>query len=62
LILRRFGIPRWRSYGCVFWDSIGGKERENLRFGEIEPQGFQRDFEFMVVYPLVFVEVEKSEL
>jgi hypothetical protein len=50
------------SYGRVLRKSVGGKEGKDLGFGEVETQGFQGDFEFVVVYSLVFIEVEKSEL
>lgn len=31
------------------------QELEDLGFGQVEAQGFQRDFEFVVVDPLVLV-------
>lgn len=41
---------------------MGCEEGEDLGLGQIEAKGFERDFEFVVVDALVFVEVEESEL
>lgn len=38
------------------------EEREEGRLGELEAEGFKRDFELVVVDALVFVEVEEAEL
>lgn len=38
------------------------KEGKDCRFWEVETQRFEGDFEFMVVYSAVFVEVEEAEL
>lgn len=35
---------------------------EDFGFGQVEAQGFHCDFEFVVVYVAVFVEVEEVEL
>jgi len=39
-----------------------GEEGEDFGFGEVEAEGFEGDFEFVVVYLLVFVEVEEPKL
>ena len=38
------------------------EEREDVGFGEVEAEGFEGDFEFVVVDVEVFVEVEEGEL
>lgn len=35
---------------------------QDLGFGEVEAEGFEGDFEFVVVDVVVFVEVEEGEL
>jgi hypothetical protein len=35
---------------------------ENFGFGQVEAEGFEGDFEFVVVDVVVFVEVEEGEL
>lgn len=39
-----------------------GEEGDDVGFGEVEAQGFQRDFELVVVDVIIFVEVEELEL
>lgn len=41
---------------------MGLEDGEDFGFGEVEAEGFHGDFEFVVVYFLVFVEVEECEL
>lgn len=41
---------------------MGLQKLEDFGFGQVEAQGFQGDFEFVVVDSLVFVEVEEGEL
>ena len=38
------------------------KELENLGFREVETEGFEGDFELVVVDSLVFVEIEECKL
>lgn len=38
------------------------EELEDFGLGEVEAEGFEGDFEFVVVDLLVFVEVEEGEL
>ncbi len=40
----------------------GGEEGEDVGFGKVETEGFEGNFEFVVVDSLVFVEVEEPEL
>jgi len=42
--------------------AVGLEDGEDFGFGEVEAEGFHGDFEFVVVYFLVFVEVEECEL
>ena len=39
-----------------------GEQGQDFGFREVETEGFESDFEFMVVYPLVFIQIEKSKL
>ena len=41
---------------------MGLEELQDLGFGQIEAEGFESDFELVVVDSLVFVEVEEREL
>lgn len=41
---------------------MGLEDLEEFGFGDFEAEGFQRDFEFVVVDVGVFVEVEEREL
>lgn len=42
--------------GEVVWGSaVGGEEGDYLCFGEVEAEGFEGNFEFVVVDALVFV-------
>ena len=41
-------LKRWRR-------AMGGEEGEDLRFWEVEAEGFEGDFEFVVIYSAVFV-------
>ena len=41
---------------------MGLQDGEDFGFGEVEAEGFQRDFELVVVDVVVFVEVEQGEL
>lgn len=43
-------------------DTVGLEQSQNIRFGQVEAQGFEGDFEFVVVNVVVFVEVEEGEL
>lgn len=43
-------------------DAVGLEEGEDVGFGEVEAQGFEGDFELVVVDVGVFVEVEEGEL
>ena len=38
------------------------EELEDFGFGEVEAEGFEGDFKFVVIYSLVFVQVEEGEL
>lgn len=42
--------------------SVGLEDGDDFLFGEVEAEGFHGDFEFVVVYAFVFVEVEEAEL
>ncbi len=42
--------------------AVGLEQLEDFRFGQVEAEGFEGDFEFVVVDPLVFVEVEERKL
>ena len=44
------------------WDSVGLEDGDDFLLGEVEAEGFHGDFEFVVVYAFVFVEVEEAEL
>lgn len=48
--------------GGIGGRAVRGEEGEDVRFGEVETEGFEGDFEFVVVDTLVFVEVEEGEL
>lgn len=41
---------------------MGGEQVEEFWLGEVEAEGFEGDFELVVVDPLVFVQVEEVEL
>ncbi len=41
---------------------MGGEEFEDLGFREVKTEGFEGDFEFVVVDSLVFVQVKEAEL
>lgn len=43
-------------------DAVGLEFVEDVCFGEVEAEGFQGDFELVVVDVVVFVEVEEGEL
>ena len=43
-------------------DAVRCEEGEDLGLGEVETEGFEGDFEFVVVDSLVLVEVEEAEL
>lgn len=42
--------------------AVRGEESEDFRFGQIEAESFEGDFEFVVVDSLVLVVVEENEL
>jgi len=44
-----------RRSGAVGRRAVGLEQAHDFGFGEVEAQGLESDFEFVVVYPLVFV-------
>jgi hypothetical protein len=44
--------------GGVGWYTVGCEKGEDFGLGQVETKGFEGDFEFVVVYSLVFVEVK----
>jgi hypothetical protein len=48
--------------GDVWGNAVLGEEGEDVGFGKVETEGFEGNFEFVVVDSLVFVEVEEPEL
>lgn len=43
-------------------DAVRGEQGDDVGLGEVEAEGFEGDFELVVVYVRVFVEVEELEL
>jgi len=41
--------------------AVRGKEVQDLGFGEVEAEGFEGDFEFVVVYSLVLIKIKQSK-
>ena len=41
---------------------MGTEDVEDFRFGQVEAEGFEGDFEFVVVDVAVLVEIEEREL
>ena len=48
----------WWLLGGGGRDAVRGEEGEDLGFWEVKTQRFEGDFKFVVVYPLVFVEIK----
>lgn len=62
-VLRLLWTRRGAGRVQVLWGrAVGGEEGDDFCLGEVEPQGFEGDFEFVVVDALVFVQVEEREL
>ena len=61
-----------RLLGCAGGGARGGmaigripvsaEKGDYFGFGEVEAEGFEGDFEFVIVNALIFVEVEEGEL
>ncbi len=56
------GGTLWGWEGDVWGNAVLGEEGEDVGFGKVETEGFEGNFEFVVVDSLVFVEVEEPEL
>ncbi len=50
------------SGGSGWGNAVCGEIRQDLGFGQVETESFEGNFEFVVVYSLVFVQVEQCEL
>lgn len=60
-------MPRRLYLWALLLLGIGGyavcsKEVQKFALREVETEGLERDFEFVVVYPLIFVQIEKRKL
>jgi hypothetical protein len=42
--------------------AVCSKEVQQFALREVETEGLERDFELVVVYPLIFVQIEKRKL